>query len=71
MESKKESNSANSSKSKSSNSSGKRFEYSEILINFYDNYKDDLEDILDILYNELGKPLYFKIQIVLNQLKQN
>ena len=60
MESKKESNSANSSKSKSSNSSGKRFEYSEILINFYDNYKDDLEDILDILYNELGKPPLFQ-----------
>ena len=48
------SSSANSSKSKSFSSH--KFEYDENVIIFYNNYKDKLEDILDILYRKLGKP---------------
>ena len=52
MESK--SASANSSKSKSFTSH--HFEYDENVIIFYNKYKDNLENILDILYEKLGNP---------------
>ena len=45
----------NSSKSKSNNSVFDKFKFKTELINFYNEYKDNLQDILNILYNELGR----------------
>ena len=56
MESK--SASANSSKSKSFTSH--HFEYDENVIIFYNKYKDNLENILDILYEKLGNPVKYQ-----------
>lgn len=51
-----ESNSASANSSKSKSFSLHNFAYDENVIIFYNKYKDDLEDILDILYEKLGNP---------------
>ena len=51
-----ENKSNNSSKSKSNISVFDKFQFKNGLINFYNEYKDNLQDILNLVYNELGCP---------------
>ena len=69
-------NSNNSSKSKSSYISVfEKFKFKDDLINFYNEYKDKIQDILELIYQELGRPkINEKLhnnQDIINKLKTN
>ena len=69
-------NSNNSSKSKSSDISVfKKFTFNAEIINFYNEYKDDIQDILEQIYQQLGSPkkneFLFKNENIINKLKSN